>query len=153
MLIRTLSILIILFIIDLYVFQGIRFLVRNSLPLHSRIIYVLFWSVTAICFTILIAGMFVDWHDWPKALRTYSFAFIFVTYFSKLFLVLFLVIDDLFRLFRWVAGWISSFGDETNSTNKTSGKHSITRSGFLVRLGFVIAAIPFALARLHRGCP
>lgn len=144
MIIRTLTILIILFIIDLYVFQGVRFLARNYSPLHSRIIYIIFWTITAICFTILIAGIFVDWHDWPKALRTYSFAFIFVTYFSKLFLVLFLVIDDLFRIFRWFAGWISSFGEDVKSADETSGKRGISRSGFIVRMGVVIAAIPFA---------
>ncbi len=143
MIIRTLSILIVLFIIDLYVFQGIRFLVRNYSPIHSRIVYISFWAITAICFTILIAGMIVDWHDWPKALRTYSFAFIFVTYFSKLFLVLFLVIDDVFRFFRWIAGMITSPGENITGDAADGNRNSISRSGFIVRLGVVIAAIPF----------
>src|SRR5688572_20898619 len=143
MIIRTLVILTILFVIDLYVFQGIKHLVRNLQPTTIRLVYFLFWGITAACFSILVAGLFVDWHDWPRAIRTYSFAFIFVTYFSKIFLVFFLLVDDVFRLFQWIykslSEWLSS-GSEVSTRGNQNG---ISRSDFIIRLGMFIAAIPF----------
>lgn len=144
MILRTLLILVVLLIIDLYVFQGIRFLVRNLTPSTARLIAYLYWAVTGICFIIIAAGIFVDWHDWPKPLRTYSFAFIFVTYFSKLFLILFLMIDDIFRFFRWVAGFFGVGKGEMPMMTDESPVKGISRSDFLVRMGFFVAAIPFA---------
>ncbi|MDQ3050920.1 MAG: metallophosphoesterase [Bacteroidota bacterium] len=144
MLVRTIFILIVLFVIDLYIFQGIRFLVRNLNPAASRVIYILFWSVTGVSFIIIATGIFIDWHDWPKAIRTYSFAFVFVTYFSKLFLVLFLIIDDAFRFIRWIASWFTTPGTNVQPDDTTGSHHAISRSGFLVRMGVVVAAIPFA---------
>ncbi len=144
MLLRTIAILVILLVIDLYIFQGIRFLARNLNPLTSRAIFIAFWSVTAISFTIIATGIFIDWHDWPKAIRTYSFAFVFVTYFSKLFLVLFLIIDDVFRIFRWIASWFIAPDPNVITDGAKGNPHSISRSGFLVRMGVVVAAIPFA---------
>jgi len=142
MIFRTVLILITLLLIDLYVFQGIRFLIRNLHPQAIRIIIYAYWSVTVICFAVIIASAFVDWHDWPKGLRTYSFAFIFVTYFSKLFLVLFLIVDDIFRFFRWIYGVIFPYVSDTAQNNKNIS--GITRSDFIVKTGALIAAIPFA---------
>jgi uncharacterized protein len=142
MIFRTVLILITLLLIDLYVFQGIRFLIRNLHPQAIRVIIYAYWSVTVICFAVIIASTFVDWHDWPKGLRTYSFAFIFVTYFSKLFLVLFLIVDDLFRFFRWIYGIIFPYVSDSAQNNKNIS--GITRSDFIVKTGALIAAIPFA---------
>ena len=143
MIIRTLVILTILFVIDLYVFQGIKYLVRNLQPSVIRLIYFSFWGVTVFCFAVLLAGLIVDWHDWPKPIRTYSFAFVFVTYFSKIFLVFFMVIDDVYRLFQWiyrnVSEWLSASRDNPASVIR----HGISRSDFIIRLGMFIAALPF----------
>src|SRR5688572_389872 len=127
---RTFIILVILLVIDIYVFNGIRFLSKNLQPNWSRFIDVLFWSVTVFCFAFIILGNFYDWRLWPKAIRTYSFAFIFVTYFSKLFLVLFLVMDDVFRGVRFAS---DSLGiTDPKQTADASGNFSsgITRSAF-----------------------
>src|SRR6187455_3285510 len=144
MIIRTFIILAILLAIDLYIFNGTKVLTRNATPTTSRLVFYLYWSVTLICFTIITAGLVIDWHTWPKAIRTYSFAFVFVTYFSKLFLILFLIVDDLFRLFRWVISLFDKSGDDITTGYETDGAASLSRSGFIVRLGVIIAAIPFA---------
>jgi len=143
MYIRIIILLFILLIIDLYVFNGIRFLSKHLQLNVAAFIHVLFWTVTAVSFVFIISGLFYDWRLWPKSIRTYSFAFIFITYFSKLFLVLFLVMDDLFRVARWTAEAIGIVQpDPSPGTNSTEGD-GITRSGFLVRLGVILAAIPF----------
>lgn len=143
MIVRTLILLVVLFIIDFYVFQGVKLLTRNATPQTSRIIAIAFWSITVFCFSVIITGFFIDWHTWPKSIRTYSFAFIFVTYFSKLFFVLFLLIDDIFRLFRLVTGWITSKPAIAATEEAMQSRTGITRSSFLIKMGAVIAALPF----------
>jgi uncharacterized protein len=143
MIVRTLILLAVLFIIDFYVFQGVKLLTRNAAPHTSRIISIAFWSVSVFCFSVIITGLFIDWHTWPKAIRTYSFAFIFVTYFSKLFFVLFLLIDDIFRLFRLVTGWITSKPAVAAAEGAIEATSGISRSSFLIKMGAVIAALPF----------
>jgi uncharacterized protein len=144
MIIRTIIILVILFLIDLYIFSGLRFLTRNYSASSARTIHIIYWSVTVFCLSIIIAGNIFDWHDWPKALRTYSFAFIFVTYFSKIFLVVFLLIDDIFRLFRWILNAVTGTSKSQDVTAVETTKYSIRRSDFIVKLGVIIAAIPFS---------
>ncbi len=141
--IRTLLLLAFLFAIDIYVFYGIKFLVRNFNPSTIKLIFVSYWLVTAVCFALLVSGQIYDWHQWPKAIRTYSFAFIFVTYFSKIFFVFFLLIDDVFRIFRSIVAYFSPVTIPTEAEIPSAISNGITRTDFLVRMGAIVAAIPF----------
>jgi len=140
---RTLLLLAFLFAIDMYVFNGVKFLIRNFNPSTIKIISISYWAVTAICFVIIISGQIFDWHHWPKAIRTYSFAFIFVTYFSKVFFVFFLLIDDVFRIFRSIFAYFSSVTVPSKSPTLSTTGNGITRTDFLVRLGAIVAVVPF----------
>ena len=149
MILRTIFIIAILLLIDLYVFYGIRILTKNLPQIYSRILLYGFWSISAVCFLIISMGVVIDWHQWPKALRTYSFAFVFVIYFSKLFLIVFLLLDDLFHFTRQLFSWIQ----KQNAENTSLPVNGITRSDFLVKLGVLVAAIPFValLIGMFRG--
>ena len=144
MILRTVVILVFLLVIDLYVFNGVKFLIRNLQPVNIKIISVSYWVLTALCFAIIIGGIIIDWHDWPKALRTYSFAFIFVTYFSKLFFIFFLLIDDILRIFKWIVNYFSSGPTGKPEQTTAISNKGITRTDFLVRLGVIVAALPFS---------
>lgn len=143
MLIRFIIFSVILFIVDLYVFQAVRVAFRSSTIIQPKYIYAAFWTLCISCYVILLAGGIYDWHFWPKALRTYLFAFVFITFFAKLFVVVFLVLDDLIRLFRWIFSYLSNLGSEKKAVADASAKVGISRSDFLVRLGLIIGAIPF----------
>lgn len=147
---RILIFLLILFAIDLYVFQGVRILLQNKTVTAQRVVNVIYWSVAAFCLGIILFGNVFDWHQWNKAFRTYSFAFIVTVYFSKLFVVLFLLIDDVIRLFRWTGSFI---GNAFSGGERKAGGQGITRIDFITKLGFIIAAIPFAsmLYGMFRG--
>ncbi|MEO8146200.1 MAG: metallophosphoesterase [Bacteroidia bacterium] len=140
MLIRSLIFVLILFVVDLYVFQAVRVAFRSSTFLLPKNIYTIYWILCASCYLILIAGGIIDWHTWPKAVRTYLFAFVFISFFAKLFVVIFLLVDDLIRLFRWLFKVV--FQSNTTTT-ATAAKVGISRSDFLVRLGLIIGAVPF----------
>jgi uncharacterized protein len=138
---RILITLLILFAIDLYVFQGVKILLQGKSAATQRTVSMIYWVVAVFCLSVILIGNIYDWHRWDKGFRTYSFAFIVTVYFSKLFVVLFLLVDDVLRIFRWTGNVV------TNAFSGDEKKHipgGISRYEFLTKLGFLIAAIPFA---------
>ncbi len=140
MLLRSIIFSIILFLIDLYVFQAVRVAFRGTTFLQPRSIYAIYWVFCIIPYMVLITSGIIDWHLWPKALRTYLFAFVFISFFAKLFVMVFLLLDDIIRLFRWVFSFFMQ--KQENIAANTNG-NGISRSDFLVRMGLIIGAIPF----------
>lgn len=139
---RIIILILILFAIDLYVFQGVRFLIQSKSEQFQRITTVGFWLISFLAFFTIILGQFVDWHSWPKFIRTFSFSLIVIIYLSKVFVLSFLLIDDVFRLFRWLGIWT---GKQINpDPGKVAGTSiRVSRLDFLVKLGFIIGAVPF----------
>jgi len=140
---RLLIILFILFVIDLYAFQSVKFLCKGFTPSQIRNTYIIYWSVSIFCFGLIIIGNIFDWHQWNKAFRTYSFAFVFIVFFSKLFVDIFLLIDDLVRFLRWSGARLFTAYSTPDPTKAAVVKKGISRSGFLVKLAVIIGAIPF----------
>ncbi len=139
---RIFIVVLILLVIDFYVFQGIKLVMRSSSVSAQKITYTIFWSVTFLSVSIILLGYFTDWHSWNKVVRTYSFALIVIVYLSKIFVVLFLLVDDVLRVFRWIGSYISDtfFSSPDNIERQTT---SISRYDFLVKAGMFVAAIPF----------
>jgi predicted MPP superfamily phosphohydrolase len=139
---RILIVVFILLAIDFYVFQGIRLVMKSNSVNAQKIVYTIFWSVTFLSVSIILLGTFTDWHSWNKVVRTYSFALIVIVYLSKIVVVLFLLVDDVLRLFRWIASYISDtfFSSPDNVARQST---SISRYEFLVKTGLFIGAIPF----------
>ena len=139
---RILLLILVILLIDFYVFQAVLFSCRNSAVTFARTVNIIYWSITAFSVGILVATLFSDWQTWNKAFRVYSFAFIFVATFSKLFVIVFLLADDLIRLTRYVFAKLS--GSFPSNEQMEMGKENrITRHDFLVKTGLVVAAIPF----------
>jgi predicted MPP superfamily phosphohydrolase len=137
---RVIVALVILFLIDLYVFQGVKILLSSRALSTQRIWTIAYWSVAFLSLAIIFTGQFIDWHSWPKGLRTYSFAVIVIIYLTKIIIAAFLLIDDVVRLFRLLFAWIGV----TFMSKEPAEAFRISRLGFLVKAGFVAAAIPFA---------
>ena len=140
--IRLLILLAALFLIDLYAFQSVKYLCKGLPSSQIRTAYIIYWSVSIFCFGIIITGNIFDWHAWNKMFRTYSFAIVFIVFFSKIFLDIFLLVDDIVRIVRWAAIKIAHISSVPDST-KVQVKTGISRSDFLVKLAVTIAAIPF----------
>lgn len=138
--IRVIIILLVLFAIDFYVFQGVKVLLQNKAVQTQRFVSIFYWTVAALSLAVIFVGQFVDWHAWPKGLRTYSFAVIVIIYLSKIFVTIFLLIDDLIRLVRLA---IAGIGIMTGSNKDASEAFRISRLGFIVKTGFIIGSIPF----------
>ena len=84
--IRILIVAVILFLIDLYVFQGVKLLIQSRSVSTQRIVVWTYWTISALAISVLLLGQVIDWHTWPKALRVYTFAMIFVIYLTKIFI-------------------------------------------------------------------
>jgi len=139
---RTLLLCAVLLLVDWYVFQAVKTVSKDLNTGAQRSIVFLFWSVSAVCIGAVAAGNIIDWHTWPKAFRTYLFAFIFINYFSKLFIIIFLLVDDISRFARWLYYVITGSKNEVGLPGEPARK-GITRSDFLVKAGLIIGSIPF----------
>ncbi|HXA00979.1 MAG TPA: metallophosphoesterase, partial [Cytophagaceae bacterium] len=127
-------------LLDLYVFQGVKILTHGFLPTARKIIHGLYWSVTVFSLTGYMMFHLGNPDKWSTLWRTFILSFILVNYFSKIFVALFLLIDDIKRLIEWIVEKVSAiFGREPVASE---GK-PISRSEFLVKTGFLVAAVPF----------
>jgi predicted MPP superfamily phosphohydrolase len=137
---RLLIAILLLLAVDFYVFQGVKVLIQNKTVSTQRTINIIYWSITVICLATIFIGQFYDWHLWPKMLRTYLFATIVIIYLSKIIVLLFLVIDDIIRIFRFLFGWVGSMFASGEGVNESL---RVSRLDFLVKTGFILGSIPF----------
>ncbi len=138
---RIIIFILLLFAIDFYVFQGVKVLTSQKALSSQRLINYIYWGVSFLCLSTIFIGQFYDWHLWPKALRTYTFALIVIIYLSKIFVVAFLLIDDIVRLLRLIIAWTNVTFFNTNKD--VSESFRISRLDFLVKAGFILGSIPF----------
>ncbi len=139
---RIIILVLVLFAIDFYVFQGVRFLMHEKSIQIQRAFTIGFWSITFLSVFTIVLGQFIDWHTWPKLIRTFSFSLIVIIYLSKVFILFFLIFDDLIRLFRWLGIWTGR-QINGNQTQTVVSPIRVSRLDFLVKLGFFIGAVPF----------
>jgi len=129
----------IVILLDIYSFQAVRTVTENLGVNSRKVIYTCFWAITFLVLLLLIAGMFKNFATWPKFIRVYLTGFLMIIYLCKLLIVIFLLVDDLIRLGRWV---VSLF---TRDREAIAPEHpQITRSLFISQAALVVAAIPFA---------
>lgn len=127
---------IILLAIDYYVFQAIKTSVNNIS--EKKRIWILrgYWIIAG----ITIAGMFLGiFLSIGRTLRTAIFVWFFIHYFSKLFTLPFLLIDEFRRLILWISIKLKRTKGEVVLENKKG----LSRSEFLSKSGMVVAGIPF----------
>ncbi len=126
-----------LLLVDLYVFQAVLTVSSDWSPLWRKIARYSFWVPTVLCIAALSWWIFADPYKMTSGMRNWILTGLFATYFSKVFGVLFVFVDDLQRGVRWVAGLFSD-----NAPAALPGK-AITRSDFLAKAAMVATAIPF----------
>ncbi len=125
-------------LIDWYFYQAILTVFKNSTPSQKVLVANIYWSITVITFLFFIIPGVVPSFHWPKYFRVYFLGILGMFFFSKVIGSLFIVIDDVIRLFRWVASYFNS------STPLTPiNSHSISRLVFFNRIAVGMAAVPF----------
>lgn len=130
---------VILFLIDLYVFQAIKVWVQDWPSLLKKTTVYCYWGLTLISLVALFTYNFTDAEKIGRLTKSIILTGLFVNYFSKLFAVLFLFIDDLIRLGKWTTENLLT----SKKVAPTAG-NGISRSEFLSKTALVAAAIPAA---------
>lgn len=132
-----LILLVVLFLIDLYAYQAIL-TVTNGLGTTSKnSIRLGYWLITALVFGAILWYYYGNPYKHGSQLRNMVLVGIFMTYFSKVFGLFFVLIDDLQRGVRWLTGFFTK-GAEGGTTGAI-----IPRSEFLAKTAVIAAAVPF----------
>lgn len=124
-------ILVIMVLLDIYVFQAVKVVSNAASPKTKLIIYTVFWTLSVITVLFLLLMPFINYNKWPRSVRTYLFATILGLFFAKIIAVVFFLLDDIRRLVQWASGKIFFRNTEAEGF---SGE-GISRSVFVSWLG------------------
>lgn len=119
-------------LLDFYVFQAVKLLCQSAGPKTKTVIYIIYWSLSILAIIILIALPYLNLDAYSKGFRNMVFAFVIGLFFGKLITAVFLLIDDIRRVFQWLAAKL--FFSNTEGEELQTGRN-ISRSRFLSWLG------------------
>jgi hypothetical protein len=122
-------------VVDYYFFQAIITLTGDFSVKAKSVIRYGFWIPTGLSIIALLWWAFADPYKYSASVRQLVLSGLFVIYFSKLFGIIVLFVDDLQRGVRWVASLFSK--KEGNLPGEV-----IPRSEFLAKTALVASAIP-----------
>lgn len=129
-------------LVDWYVFQALKVAAQHTSQTTQQWIKYAYWIFNA----LVLSGMWLynfgnpDWLG--KNVRTFLLVGVFISYFSKLFVVLILLIDDLIRLGRWLVSLFQKTPAEVTPSITSAGSDAISRSEFLMKTALVVGTIP-----------
>ncbi|MEX2235328.1 MAG: metallophosphoesterase [Cyclobacteriaceae bacterium] len=124
-------------VIDFYLFQAVLSVSQDWSSVWRKVIRYGFWVPTILSIATLCWWMFADPYRFTSGMRNWILTGLFATYFSKIFGILFVFVDDIQRGVRWVASLFNTGGGET-----LPGK-AIPRSEFLTKAALIATTIPF----------
>jgi hypothetical protein len=140
MLIRFLFLTALLLVVDFYFFQAIKTITADWSPSKQVLTNRIYWGVSIFSLAFVLFSI-LTWSNpvFSKFIYLYAFCFIFILVFSKLAGSLFLLVDDLQRLVRWI-GRFFSLGIQTGGATAEGG---ISRAKFLSYTALAISVVPF----------
>jgi predicted MPP superfamily phosphohydrolase len=130
---------ILLMIIDIYIYRAVRSVSwKWKDKNHLRFKYI-WWGYSL----LLIIGVFVGiFFNIKFMLRTVILVLFFMTFISKIFLLPFVLADDIRRGVVWIKRKL--FDGQKLSKKTSSSSENIPRSEFLIKAGTLVAALPLA---------
>jgi uncharacterized protein len=129
----------IMILLDIYVFQAVKMVSQGSSHKIKLTIYGIYWTLSVVTILLLILLPYLDYENWPRAVRTYLFATVVGLFFAKIIAVVFFLLDDIRRLIQWASGKIFFRNTEADSFSGDG----ISRSVFLSWLGLGAGAALF----------
>tara|TARA_B110000046_G_scaffold31498_1_gene33471 strand:- start:14831 stop:16078 length:1248 start_codon:yes stop_codon:yes gene_type:complete len=122
-------------LIDYYAFQAVKTLTANQSEGFQKGIKSIYFLITLLVIIAIIIYNFGNPDGIVRHARTVLMSFVFINILAKLFLGIFVFIDDIQRLIRWIIMKLSNPDTETS-------KEGISRSKFLATAGLIVAAAP-----------
>lgn len=140
---RILLIGIILLFIDLYFYQALRTVLLTSSSARKNVVFYFYWGFTLFSFLLFLTPSLIPLHEWPKFIKVYVLAFVFMALISKIIGTVFIALDDILRLLRWAGSYIVKPAAAANDVAVQS-PHAISRLKFLNYIALGMAVIPFS---------
>lgn len=131
--------ILIMLLVDLYVFQAVRHVSQEASTRARFIIYALYWSVTVFAVCLFLFGSMLQVEQWPRVLRTYVFAILIGLFIAKFIAAVIFLVDDLRRVLQWGGGKLYYQyiqGEDFHGT-------AISRSTFMSWLGLGLGTTLF----------
>ena len=124
----------VLFAIDWYVWQGLRFVIRNLSPVTQKWIGAGYWGLTILTLIAYVGMQLLPADYFKSNTRTFIVAFIAIPYLSKLLAVLILLVDDVRRFLQWL---VSLVYPPAATVSPKTGEPTIPRSQFIATTAVV----------------
>lgn len=136
--VMTLFFLLIFFlVVDYYVFQAVLTISKNWSAPWKNIFQYGFWIPTILSVAAVLIWFLGDPDKWSHGVKTWVFTGLFAIYFSKLFAIIVLFLEDISRGIRSIISFFNK------GSGEVTGSDAITRSEFLSKTALAAAAIPF----------
>ena len=111
-------------LIDWYFFTGVQTIIKDFSPQRKSTIQIIYWTISALTFLLLFISFGVDQKSLPGFFRSFVVSVLFIIIISKLLGSIFLLIDDVLRLFRLGYQYVTTF-------NQPEKREGISRLKFI----------------------
>ena len=122
--------------IEFYFFTGVQTIIKDFQPQRKVTIQIIYWVISSLTIIGLSASLFFPIQNWPVFLKSWVATILFVLFLSKLLGSVFLLVDDILRLFRWGYQFATTY-------NETEKREGISRLKFLAYTAGTFFAVPF----------
>jgi predicted MPP superfamily phosphohydrolase len=130
-------VVIIALLLDFYVFQAVKSVTQEASARWREVIYIGYWAFSVLVLVIFCLMPFI--RRSKSRFQGYVFFIVVGVYLAKLLVSIFLLIDDLRRLFQWGAGRL-----QAHAQAGAGQPDGVSRSAFLTWLGLGVGAALYA---------
>ncbi len=121
--------------LDIYAFQAVKTIAADCGDTSRKLAYLLYWGISGLVYLSIIL-FFMLRGNMPRILGMSMLTLLVLNFLPKIFISLFMFIDDVIRLGKWLTlKWFSSPQAEAVADG-------ISRSEFLAKAGLIVAALP-----------
>ena len=119
-------------LIDVYLFSMVRLFLKKISKKNKNTITIIYWTINLLLLISLLIFFYLDTPH-QKGLRTFFFTLFFIILIGKIFVVLFLLLDDIRRGITFLLNLLP---------RKPQPKYSQSRAEFMSKVGIVAGTIP-----------
>ncbi len=140
---RIIIIGLILLFMDWYFYQAVSTVLRGASLVKRNTIFYIYWGFTLFSALLLLTPAIFSFSEFPKFVRLYVFPIVILVIISKIIGSVFVAVDDIIRLFRWIGSYFINPANTSTPDISETG-HRISRLKFLNYIAVGMAVLPFA---------
>ncbi len=139
MLTRVLITVAFIILFDLYAFQTVRTLTGELRPAMQKVLRISFWVFSLTLYTLAIMSLGGYFEHASRGFRTMLTGLFFAMFFAKIFMVLPLLLEDVYRILRKITSFFIKAADTGNSEG-----FLVSRKKFIAQVSAGLGGLTFA---------